>query len=174
MSQISAGLDATHGVGLVHRDLKPANVMLTADGKRTVLMDFGLARLTAPSFGEHSITETGAIVGSPIYMAPEQIEDAEVSAATDIYAFGAVIYEMITGRRPFDGDSPVSLIAQRLHGQPVPPSQRCAGVSELWERTILRCLARDPNERFQSAGDVERALRGLSSDAATEKLPVRG
>ncbi len=171
IAQIAAGLEATHRAGIVHRDLKPANIMLTADRQRVVLMDFGLARLSAPMAGELSITETGAIVGSPVYMAPEQLEDGEVSPATDIYAFGSVIYEMVTGRRPFDGDSPISLIAQRLHGQPVPPSARWPGVSARWEQTILRCLARRPEDRYQSAGDVERALRSASSDDVTLEIP---
>ena len=156
--QISAGLDATHAAGLVHRDLKPGNIMLTSDGMRAVLMDFGLACLTVPRAGELSITETGALVGSPLYMAPEQLEDGVVSPATDIYSLGAVIYEIITGKRPFDGDSPVSLIAQRLHGNPVPPSARYPGISAAWEATILRCLARLPEERFQSASHVVMAL----------------
>ncbi|HUF17527.1 MAG TPA: serine/threonine-protein kinase, partial [Thermoanaerobaculia bacterium] len=169
--QIAAGLEATHRAGIVHRDLKPANIMLTADRQRVVLMDFGLARLSAPTAGELSITETGAIVGSPVYMAPEQLEDGEVSPATDIYAFGAVIYEMVTGRRPFDGDSPISLIAQRLHGQPIPPSARWPGISPPWEQTILRCLAKRPEDRFQRARDVERALRSEMSNDVTLEIP---
>jgi serine/threonine-protein kinase len=173
IAQIAAGLEATHRAGIVHRDLKPANIMLTADRQRVVLMDFGLARLSTPSAGELSITETGAIVGSPVYMAPEQLEDDEVSPATDIYAFGAVIYEMVTGRRPFDGDSPISLIAQRLHGRPVPPSARWPGISALWEQTILRCLAREPRDRFQSASEVERALRSAGNDVTQEIPPER-
>lgn len=171
VTQIAAGLEATHAAGLIHRDLKPSNVMLTNDQTRIVLMDFGLARLSAPATGELSITETGAIVGSPVYMAPEQLEDGEVSPATDIYAFGAVIYEMVTGRRPFDSDSPISLIAQRLHGQPIPPSARWPGISPPWEQTILRCLARQPEDRFQSAREVERALRSAMSDDVTLEIP---
>lgn len=170
ISQIAAGLDATHEAGLVHRDLKPANIMLSGDGKRVVLMDFGLARLSAPQEGELSITETGAIVGSPVYMAPEQLDDGDVGPATDIYAFGAVIYEMVTGGRPFDAESPISLIAKRLHGHPVPPSLRWPGISPLWERTILRCLARRPEDRFRTAGDVERSLRGMLTDEVTIEM----
>ena len=161
IEQIAAGLEATHRAGLVHRDIKPANIMVTDEPMRVVVMDFGLARLSDPIAREGSITETGALVGSPVYMAPEQLEDAEVSPATDIYAFGAVIYEMVTGGRPFEGENPVSLIAQRLHGQPIPPSRRTPGISSTWEKAILRCLERNPADRFQSVRELVEELRAL-------------
>lgn len=162
--QIAAGLDATHDAGVVHRDLKPGNVMLTPGRTRAVIMDFGLARL-ARGMSDVSVTESGAIVGSPMYMAPEQLEGSEVTPATDIYALGLVMYEMIAGVAPFEGDSAVSLIAKRLHTAPPPPSTRRGDIDPRWDGPILQCLARNPADRFRCAGEVVAALeRALSEN----------
>jgi hypothetical protein len=154
--QIASGLEAIHGAGIVHRDLKPDNLMLVPGAGRVVIMDFGLARLAGST--DVSITETGAIVGSPLYMAPEQLEGRDVTPATDIYALGLIIYELITATPPFEGEGAIALIAKRLHATPPPPSARCEAVDPAWDAPVMRCLARDPAERFARAGDVVGAL----------------
>jgi len=154
---VAAALDATHAAGLIHRDVKSGNVMLAESG-RAVLMDFGLACLSNPEEGELSLTRTGAIIGTPAYMAPEQIEGIPLTAATDIYAFGMVIYEMVTGRLPYEGDTPMNILAKRLREPPRTPNHFVPNLKAEWEQTILRCLEHDPSKRFRSAMDVYRAL----------------
>ena len=156
---VAGALDATHAAGLIHRDVKSANVMLADDG-RAVLMDFGVACLSNPDEGEPSLTKTGVIVGTPAYMAPEQIEGGTLTPATDIYAFGMVIYEMVTGRLPYEGDTPMHILAKRLRERPRSPADFVPNLKAEWERTILRCLEHDPAKRFRSAMEVSRALDG--------------
>ncbi|HYI12205.1 MAG TPA: serine/threonine-protein kinase [Thermoanaerobaculia bacterium] len=165
---VAAALDATHAAGLIHRDVKSANVMLAEDG-RAVLTDFGVACLSNPGADELSLTRTGAIVGTPAYMAPEQIEGAPLTAATDIYAFGTVIFEMVTGRLPYEGDTPMSILAKRLREPPRSPAHFVPNLKTEWEQTILRCLEHDPSKRFRSAMDVSRAL---DRAADTPTLPM--
>ncbi|HEV7240996.1 MAG TPA: protein kinase [Thermoanaerobaculia bacterium] len=155
---VAAALDATHAAGLIHRDIKSGNVMLSDKGDRAVLMDFGVACLSNPSEGDQSLTKTGAIIGTPAYMSPEQIEGATLTAATDIYAFGMVIYEMVTGRLPYEGDTPVSILAKRLRERPRSPAHFVPNLKKEWEETILTCLEHDPAKRFRLAMDVYRAL----------------
>jgi tetratricopeptide (TPR) repeat protein/TolB-like protein/tRNA A-37 threonylcarbamoyl transferase component Bud32 len=166
VSQIAAGLTAAHRVGVVHRDFKSANVMLVPDaqeegGVRAVITDFGLARLSRADSGESiTATMTGAMAGTPAYMAPEQVEGGPITPATDIYALGVVLYEMVTGARPFTGDTPLSIAVKRLKEAPSSPRVRVRDLDPAWERAILRCLERDPADRFSSASDVARAIAG--------------
>jgi eukaryotic-like serine/threonine-protein kinase len=155
--QIAAGLSAAHQAGIVHRDFKSANVILASGGDgnvRAVVTDFGLA---------HS-TESGAVPGSefsgtPAYMAPEQVEGRETTTATDVYALGIVMYEMVTGALPFAGSSsPASVANQRLVDEPPPPSISVPGLDARWEQAILKCLERDPAKRFATVEDVVNAL----------------
>ena len=167
-AQMLAALDAAHRKGITHRDLKPANILVTAQGVK--LLDFGLAKLAsatpavmgsdpspltaaAPTMG--ALTGEHVIVGTVQYMSPEQAQGKPVDARSDIFSFGLVLYEMLSGRRAFDGTNPTSVIAAILERDP--PSLRGtvpAGV----ERVIERCLAKDPEERWQSARDVRHAL----------------
>src|SRR5262249_55447707 len=153
--------DAAHHVGVVHRDFKSSNVMLVTDhGRiRAVITDFGLARGRAAT-ADASVTGDGGVVGSPAYMAPEQVEGREVTAAADIYALGVVLYEMVTGRLPFIGDSPLSTAVMRLREAPVTPCAHVAGLDPVWEATILACLQRSPDERPRSARAVYEQLAG--------------
>jgi serine/threonine-protein kinase len=166
VSQIAAGLAAAHKVGVIHRDFKSANVMLVPDpaeegGVRAVITDFGLARLAAaPDAGSLAATMTAGIAGTPAYMAPEQVEGGDVTSAADIYALGVVIYEMVTGERPYTGHTPLSIAVKRLKEAPVSPRAHVRDLDPAWERAILRCLERDPADRFASAADVARALGG--------------
>ena len=159
--QIAEALHAAHQVGVVHRDLKPGNVMLVEgrSGVRAVVTDFGLARLEGGG-GGHALTLTAAaaVVGTPAYLAPEQVEGTEVTAAADLYAFGIVLYEMLTGKVPFVGENALSTAAKRLREAPLPPRVHTPGLDPRWEAAILRCLERNPADRFASAPEVIEAV----------------
>jgi eukaryotic-like serine/threonine-protein kinase len=160
--QITEALTAAHRAGVIHRDLKPANIMLVptpAGEPRAVVTDFGLAR----AFGEGEnlhLTVHGDILGTPSYMAPEQVTGGEVTAATDIYALGAMVYEMVTGTPPFVGETNLSTAVKRLHEDPLPPRRRVPDLDPAWDAAILRCLERSPADRFAEARDVAAALGG--------------
>jgi eukaryotic-like serine/threonine-protein kinase len=171
-SQIAEALNAAHRVGVVHRDLKPGNVVLVESrggtvsgiagaGTRAVVTDFGLARLDSgdPGAGQ-ALTLTGAagVIGTPAYLAPEQVEGGEITAAADLFAFGIVLYEMLTGTVPFVGENALSTAVKRLRETPVPPHVHAPGLDPRWEAAILRCLERNPADRFASAPEVIRAL----------------
>lgn len=167
--QVGEGLTAAHDAGVIHRDLKPANVMLvpSSGGLRAVVTDFGLARAHAEGEGRGgNLTVLGEILGTPAYMAPEQVSGGEVTAATDIYALGAVIYEMVTGSPPFVGENPFSVAFKRLKEAPPPPSLRVPGLDPAWEGAILRCLERSPADRFSQARDVAAAMAGEEREKA--------
>jgi tetratricopeptide (TPR) repeat protein len=157
--QLAQGLAAAHAAGVVHRDFKTGNVILVpaSGGTRAVITDFGLARSsTAPS----SLTGTGTLVGSPAYMSPEQVSGEEVTAASDIYSLGLVLYEMVTGTLPFTGSTAFQIALKRLHEPPPPPSSQLPGLDPRWEAVLLCCLERQPADRFADAAEVARALSG--------------
>jgi tetratricopeptide (TPR) repeat protein/tRNA A-37 threonylcarbamoyl transferase component Bud32 len=161
--QMASGLQAAHEAGIIHRDFKSANVMLV-EGKagetpRVVITDFGIARLAEGDEGG-AVTIAGEIIGTPAYMAPEQVQGGNITSAVDIYALGVVIYEMLTGRMPFQGDSPFTTAVKRLTEDPEAPRVHAPHLEPRWEETILRCLEREARERFTNADDVVRALGG--------------
>jgi hypothetical protein len=176
---IAEGLDHVHRHGVVHRDLKPANIMLTRDGVK--LLDFGLARLhdrdeqvlTDPTQFAR-LTDVGSIIGTVPYMAPEQIEGREVDARTDIFAFGVVFYEMVAGRRPFAGNSRASIMAAIVAAEPPPLSALQPRAPAALERLILRCLEKDPEDRWQTARDLAAELRWIADGGAGTATPARG
>lgn len=147
LRQLTAGLAAAHEAGVVHRDFKPSNVMLLPGSgeERAVITDFGLARGhgTDASVSTHA----GDLVGTPAYMAPEQVEGKEITTATDVYALGVVLYEMLTGSLPFGGDTPFECALRRLREPPPPPRTLAPDLEPRWETIVLRCLARDPRDR---------------------------
>jgi len=164
---IADALDHAHRQGVIHRDLKPANIMLTRDGVK--LLDFGLAtlkdrdeRLPADSTQSMRLTDAGTIIGTVPYMAPEQIEGRQVDARTDIFACGIVLYEMVSGRRPFVGDSRASVMAAIVAAEPAPLADGSPLVPAPLERLIRRCLAKDPDERWQTARDLASELRWVA------------
>ncbi len=165
LQQLAAALTAAHEAGVVHRDLKSGNVMLvpSARGERAVVTDFGLARGESGA-GTETAAATGAagtgsgLAGTPAYMAPEQVARGEITPATDIYALGVVIYEMVTGRLPFEGPSPVAAMMRRVREEPTAPRVHVPNLDPRWQAAILRCLRRDPKERFASPQDVVAAL----------------
>ena len=165
-SQLAEGLAAAHQHGVVHRDLKPGNLMLTSDGRLKIL-DFGLARLLEPAKDNdltHSVTATsGAASGTLPYMSPEQLRGLPADVRSDVYAAGAVLYELAAGRRPFPQSQAMELIGAILHESPDPPSAHNRRVSASLERVILKALEREPERRYQSARELHVALEGVQS-----------
>jgi eukaryotic-like serine/threonine-protein kinase len=175
--EIAGALEKAHRHGIVHRDLKPGNVMLTKSGVK--LLDFGLAKAVAP-LGRggvslttlptqvgNDLTAEGTILGTFQYMAPEQLEGKEADARTDIFAFGCVLYEMATGKKAFSGESQASLISAIMSSQPAPLSAVAPAMPPTFDRVVRSCLAKDPDERWQSASDTARQLEWMSDDTGT-------
>lgn len=190
--QMIAALDAAHREGIIHRDFKSGNVMLVGadpsgsarrgdgDGSqpslsmtRVVVTDFGLARGTVGDpFATNVTADRLAMLGSPAYMAPEQVEGEETTVASDVYALGVVVFEMVTGRVPFDGDSAMSVAVKRLKELPPPPSRYVADLDPRWESAILRCLERDPARRFPGVAEVGEALEAPPPRRRPRWLPL--
>ena len=170
--QICSGLKEAHAQGIVHRDLKPENVMIDAQGN-VKIMDFGIARSM-----EGGTRLTGAMIGTPAYMAPEQVSGKPVDYRTDVYALGLVLYEMFTGSEAFRADTPVAVAFKQMQEAPTPPHAIDPNIPVYVERAILKCLEKDPAKRFQTISELENALRSVRSTgaaaAATTLAPVRG
>jgi len=171
--QIADALAKAHGAGILHRDVKPSNVMVTEEGRVKVL-DFGLAKLTDPSSTEEDatltarpLTEEGAVVGTAAYMSPEQAEGRKLDGRSDVFSFGSVLYEMVTGQKPFTGESRVALLAKVLNEDATPPSRIAPSVPPDLEKAILRCLRKDPARRFQTMADLKVALEDLQDESAS-------
>src|SRR5229473_4112975 len=170
--QTADALSKAHAAGIVHRDLKPGNIMVTEEGRVKVL-DFGLAKLTEPAPpGEDEETRTikpgtedGAILGTISYMSPEQAEGKPVDARSDIFSLGAVLYEMATGSRAFQGSSKLSTLTAILRENPKPPSELAAGVPHDLAKIVTRCLRKDPARRYQTMTDLKLALEDLKEDS---------
>jgi predicted Ser/Thr protein kinase len=153
LSEICVGLSAAHGQGVIHRDLKPANVIVTPD-QRVKIIDFGLARIA----NLEGMTATGMLLGTPEYMAPEQIKGGHIDPRTDLYSLGALAYHAITGRPPFHGDNPISVSLAHTTEQPIPPSRLRPGVSPEWDAFVLQALSKAKEDRFDSADAMREAL----------------
>jgi predicted ATPase len=170
VEHMSAGIGAAHQAGVVHRDFKPDNVMLVdRDGaEQAVVTDFGTAR--AARAEPCLLGDSGAIIGTPAYMAPEQVRGEEGGPAADVYALGLVLYEMVTGAPPFAGGTPLEIARRRLVEDAPPARSLVPGLDDRWEAVIRRCLAREPRHRFARAEEVADALAGRAPPIATETL----
>jgi serine/threonine protein kinase len=177
-------VEAAHENGVVHRDLKPGNVMLTPAGAVKVL-DFGLAKLVADERDDTGETVTtagsaggltgpGAITGTAGYMSPEQATAGKADARSDIFSFGAVLYEMVTGRTAFKGDSAAATLAAVLEHEPPPPRELVPGLPLELEKLVQRCLRKDPAKRFQSMGDVALDLDEIAASLDSWRPPPAG
>jgi tetratricopeptide (TPR) repeat protein len=179
--QMASALGTAHEAGIVHRDFKSSNVILVPyrGGERAVVTDFGLAHGVAESGGiDASLTASGSSLGTPAYMAPEQVAGRRAGPAADLYSLGVVMYEMVTGNWPFTGSTPMSIAVKRLTEKPPPPRRMASDLDPTWEAVILRCLEREPEDRFASAGDVVTALEkgsvAASPRARRRRLAVAG
>lgn len=167
LQQVSLSLEEAHETGIVHRDLKPGNVMITSVGKGKLtakVLDFGIAKLVGPE--AQSLTETGAAVGTPVYMSPEQARGQTVSPATDVYAMGLLAFELVTGRRVFEGQSISEIVAKHLETQPpqlgdVAP-ELTTGIAADLDQVIQKCLMKRPEERYANGGELRQAFDALN------------
>jgi WD40 repeat protein len=182
--QIARGLAAAHERGIVHRDLKPENLFVTNDG-RVKILDFGLAKLTetAPADSDATLaslgsaTQAGVVMGTIGYMSPEQVRGKPLDARSDIFSFGAVLYEMLAGRRAFQGDTAADLMSAILHHEPPEVSSTNHEISPTLDRIVHHCMEKDAQQRFQSAGDIAfqiGELSGLRSSTATRAITEAG
>ncbi len=164
--QVAHALNAAHRHGIVHRDIKPKNIMLLDDGAIKV-MDFGIAWMK----GVPHVTQVGSFVGSPHYTTPEQIQGQQADIRSDIYSLGATLYRMLAGVAPFEADTPWGVLQLHLMATPAPIRQRRADVPPAVESIVQRCLAKQPDERYQTPGELLAALRAVKS--AQDAVPAR-
>jgi len=179
-AQIADALAKAHKLGVTHRDLKPPNIMLTKSGAK--LMDFGLAKQVGPAplatastemtMDQQRLTSQGMLVGTFQYMAPEQLEGKEADARTDLFTLGEVIYEMATGKPAFSGKSRASLIAAILTTEPTPITQLQPLTPPSLERVVKKCLAKDPEDRWQNASDLATELNWIAEGASQPGIPA--
>src|SRR5580704_6139411 len=177
--QIVRGLAVAHEKGITHRDLKPENLFITNDG-RVKILDFGLAKLTHPEADQSGdaptqqiATDAGTVMGTVGYMSPEQVRGKPADPRSDIFAFGAILYEMLSGKRAFHGDSSADTMSAILKEEPADLSETNRNVSPALERIVRHCLEKNPAERFQSARDVAFNLEALSDISSSNRVGVR-
>jgi serine/threonine protein kinase/Flp pilus assembly protein TadD len=165
--QVCEGLAEAHRLGVVHRDLKPSNIMIDKDGNVRI-MDFGIAR----SLETKGITGAGVMIGTPEYMSPEQVEGKEADQRSDIYSLGIILYEAVTGRLPFEGDTPLSIAVKHKIEMPSDPRNFNSQISEDLSRLILKCLEKDKEKRYQSAGELDFDLMKMEKDIPTAEREI--
>ncbi len=166
IAQAADAAGAAHKQGIVHRDIKPANIIVTDEG-RAKLVDFGIASHE----NVERITATGTTIGSPHYISPEQASGGNATSRSDVYALGVVLFELLTGRRPFEGDQIAAIAIAHVEKPPPAPSQFVDGIDPQLEQVVMRCLAKDPNDRFADGQELARAL-APDADASTMVVPA--
>jgi serine/threonine protein kinase len=157
IEQIASGLDYAAARGIIHRDIKPGNILLTQDG-RAKIADFGIAK-----FSTSKLTQTGAIIGTPAYMSPEQAMGQTLDGRSDLFSLGVIFYEMLTGEKPFNGSNPTTIMYKILHEEPVPPQRLNVTLHPAFDYIISRMLAKDPNQRYQNCGELVQDLKNYTS-----------
>ena len=173
-TQVASALDYAHARGVIHRDIKPANILITSDG-RAKLTDFGIAKLAGSQ-----LTQVGQVMGTPAFMSPEQFTGAAVDSRTDIFSLGAVLYWVLTGEKPFPGDTITAIIFKMLHSTPVPARQLNPALPAEIEPILEKCLAKSPDERFQKAQELAAALDSMknkrpgTSESLTDRTIISG
>jgi len=165
LTDVASAIDYAHGRGMLHRDVKPANVLLDHDGD-AFLSDFGIARILS----ETHFTTTGALIGTPQYMSPEQGKGLPLTKATDLYSLGVVLYEMLTGRAPYDSDTPMGVIHKHIYEPPPSPRIVCPDLALGAEAVLLKSLAKEPGDRFPSAAQMLRALEDSLTSVVDEAV----
>src|SRR5215472_15285124 len=159
LEQMAAALDFAHARGVIHRDIKPANILLTPEG-RLLLTDFGLVKILSDGQGAQiRLTGAGAPVGTPDYMSPEQVMGTEVDGRADQYSLGIILYQMVTGTTPFQGETPMQIAAQQLHAQPPSPRRFCPDLPLAAEQVIMKALSKRPVDRYANGLELATAFR---------------
>ncbi|NIM98241.1 MAG: protein kinase, partial [candidate division Zixibacteria bacterium] len=167
IKNICDGLIEAHRGGVIHRDLKPSNIMVDKDGYARI-MDFGISRYVKGK----GITDTGAMIGTPEYMSPEQVEGKEIDQRTDIYSLGVILYEMVTGRVPFEGDTALTVAVKHKTEEPKDPREFNAQLTDDLSQLILKCLEKDMEKRYQSAVELRAELENIEKDISTTKRVI--
>ena len=167
-SAVCAALDEAHRAGIVHRDVKPGNVMLTPDGGVKV-MDFGIARATSTSV---TLTQTATVVGTALYLSPEQARGEHVDARSDVYSTGCLLYELLAGTPPFTGESSVAIAYQHVREDPTPPSRFAPDIPPALDAVVLKALAKNPADRYQSAGELRDDLQRVAAGRPVSAAPA--
>lgn len=173
-AQVAASVADAHAAGIIHRDLKPENIVIARDrdGERPKVLDFGLAKLFEGTV-ETQVTGSGTIVGTPYYMSPEQIQGQKLDGRSDVYAMGAIMYECVVGRPPFEAPNPVGILSKHLSEQPIAPSARSPlPVPPEADEIIMRCLEKDPDRRYRTAEELREALIGYLRTLGSNDWPL--
>jgi serine/threonine-protein kinase len=165
MTQVGGALDYAHAQGVIHRDIKPSNILVDPWGN-CLLTDFGLAKMTASTA---NLTQTGGILGTPSYMSPEQGLGKKIDNRSDIYSLGVVLYQMAIGRLPYQAETPMAVVIKHIHDPLPPPSQFKPDLPEAMERVILKALAKNPDDRFATAGEMIKMLQSATEPPTVAK-----
>src|SRR5688500_17095256 len=168
-ADVARALERAHNAGLVHRDIKPSNIMITSYGQ-TKVTDFGIAR--ALGDGEQTMTQTGMVIGTASYLSPEQAQGNPVDARSDVYALGCVLYEMLTGRTPFQGDTPLSIAYKHVREAPDTPSSVNPDVPDALDAIVMKALAKNADNRYQSAREMHEDLQRFIAGEKVHAGPI--
>ena len=174
VGDMARALDYAHKQGVVHRDIKPTNILIDRNGE-ALLTDFGIAKLMESS-GATQLTGAGSVLGTPAYMSPEQAKGANVDGRSDVYSLGVVLYELLTGQQPYQAETPVAVVLKHVSEPLTPPRTINANVAEPLEQVVLKAMAKEPDQRYHTAGEMEQALqqalKEIESGVRTVSVPA--